>query len=93
MPTAPVTRVPADYGETIDVVERLIVSPAGGVFEPSDATSTWLAAGEVIGHVAVAGAEPVPVRSPFTGELVQVVVWRGERVLPRQRIAWLRLAA
>ena len=89
----PTTTVPTDAGETIDVVERIIVSPASGVFEPVDATSTSVAAGEVIGHVAIAGEERIPVRSPFTGQLVQVVAWRGERVLPRQRIAWLRLAA
>ena len=91
MPSA--TLLPPAPGETIDVVERVIVSPVGGVFEPVDTTSMSVVAGEVIGHVAVAGEERVPVRSPFAGELVQVVAWRGERVLHRQRIAWLRVAA
>ena len=50
-------------------------------------------AGDVIGHVAVAGQDRVPVRSPFAGRLVEVVAWHGERVLHRQRIAWLRVAA
>ena len=47
----------------------------------------------MIGHVAVAGQDRVPVRSPFAGRLVEVVAWHGERVLHRQRIAWLRVAA
>ena len=47
----------------------------------------------MIGHVAVAGQDRVPVRSPFAGRLIEVVAWHGERVLHRQRIAWLRIAA
>ena len=78
-------------GETIDVSERIIVSPAVGVYEPLDG-SPEVDAGDVIGHVAVAGQESVPVRSPFRGRVVEVVAWPGERVLHRQRIAWLRVA-
>jgi hypothetical protein len=81
-----------ETGETIDVVERVIVSPAGGVYEALDGTRD-VVAGDVIGHVAVAGQDRVPVRSPFAGRLVEVVAWHGERVLHRQRIAWLRTAA
>ena len=81
-----------DTGETIDVVERVIVSPAGGVYEPLDG-SRDVASGDVIGHVAGAGQDRVPVRSPFAGRLMEVVAWHGERVLHRQRIAWLRVAA
>jgi hypothetical protein len=74
------------------VVERVIVSPAVGVYE-SLGGSRDVAAGDVIGHVAVAGADRVPVRSPFAGRLMEVVAWPGERVLHRQRIAWLRTMA
>jgi hypothetical protein len=91
MPPAPAPLLP-DSGETIDVVERVIVSPAVGVYEPLDGTQD-VEAGDVIGHVAVAGQDRVPVRSPFAGRLVEVVAWHGERVLHRQRIAWLRVAA
>ena len=80
----------SDDGETIDVVERVIVSPAGGVYEPLDLPHD-LATGDVIGHVAVAGEERVAVRSPFAGRLGEVVAWHGERVVHRQRIAWLRV--
>ena len=88
---APATPVP-ETGETIDVVERVIVSPVGGVYEPFEGGRD-VAAGDVIGHVAVTGQERVPVRSPFAGRLIEVVAWHGERVLHRQRIAWLRVAA
>jgi hypothetical protein len=81
-----------DDGERIEVSERIIVSPAVGVYEPLAGASD-VEAGDVIGHVAVSGQEPVPVRSPFRGRVVEVVAWRGERVAHRQRIAWLRLAA
>ena len=74
--------------------ERVIVSPVGGVYQPVERDADLdVEAGDVIGHVAVAGHEVVPVRSPFRGRLVEVVAWRGERVLHRQRIAWLRVAA
>jgi len=80
-----------DAGETIEVPERIIVSPAVGVYEPVGGPGL-VEAGDVIGHVAVAGADSVPVRSPFGGQLM-AVAWSGERVLHRQRIAWLRAAA
>ena len=76
-------------GEVIDVTERIVVSPVGGVFTPV-ATGSHVAAGEPLGHVEVAGHELVPVTSPFAGRLVEMVAWSGERVQPQQRIAWLR---
>jgi hypothetical protein len=79
-------------GETIEVPERIIVSPAAGVYEPRLGADV-VDEGDIIGHVSVAGQEPVPVRSPFRGQLVEIVAWHGERVLHRQRIAWLRVAA
>jgi predicted deacylase len=80
-----------DAGENLDMAERVIVSPAGGVYEPL-ALGADVAAGDVIGHVAVPGQDPIPVCSPFGGRLVEMVAWKGERVLARQRIAWLRVA-
>lgn len=75
-----------------DAAERVIVSPAVGIYEPVS-RGAEVEAGDVIGHVTVAGQRAVPVRSPFRGNVVEVVAWSGERVLHRQRIAWLRLAA
>jgi hypothetical protein len=81
-------------GEHIDVIERVIVSPGVGVYQPLDGPLPHvLEAGSVIGHVTVAGAGPVAVTSPFRGRLVEVVAWAGERVAHRQRIAWVRTAA
>lgn len=78
--------------EMFHAPERIIVSPAAGVYEPLELDGE-VAEGDVIGHVVAPGQQLVPVRSPFAGRVVEVVAWRGERVLPRQRIAWLRLAA
>ncbi len=72
--------------------ERIIVAPAAGVYEPLDVEGR-IEAGDVIGHITAAGAEVVAVRSPFAGRLVEVVAWAGERVVSRQRIAWMRVAA
>jgi len=80
-----------EAGETIEVSERIIVSPAVGFYEPLSG-GLDIEAGDVIGHVVVPGQEPMVVRSPFRGRLVEVA-WSGERVLHRQRIAWLRGAA
>ena len=81
-----------EFFETFQADERIIVSPSAGVYEPLDGPSQ-IEAGDVIGHISAPGQELVPVRSPFAGRLIEVVAWRGERVLPRQRIAWLRVAA
>ena len=80
-------------GETIEVPERIIVSPARPPRRWPMVTADVVDEGDIIGHVSVAGQEPVPVRSPFRGQLVEIVAWHGERVLHRQRIAWLRVAA
>ncbi len=77
-------------GETIDAPERVIVSPAVGVYEPIR-RSDLVEAGDSIGHVAMAGQATVSVRSPFRGQLM-VVAWPGERVDHPQRSAWLRAA-
>ena len=77
-------------GEHLDVAERLIVSPAAGVFDP-EPSSHETTAGEVIqvgGLLGwVAGHE---VRSPFAGWLMGMLALPGERVTPGQPIAWLR---
>lgn len=81
-----------EFFETFQASERVIVSPAAGVYEPVEGPSQ-IQKGAIIGHITAAGRHLVPVRSPFSGRLVEIVAWSGERVLPRQRIAWLRMAA
>ncbi len=74
-------------GEHLFAVERLVVSPGAGVFTPrSDiGPGEHVAIGTVIGHIG-----SVEVRSAFDGVLQAYIAVDGERVTPRQPIAWLR---
>jgi [acyl-carrier-protein] S-malonyltransferase len=79
----------AHEGEHLFMVERMVVSPAAGVFLPTTPArpGSPIEVGEVLGIVA--GEE---VRSPFAGRLAGFLAVEGERVMPRQPIAWLRVA-
>jgi [acyl-carrier-protein] S-malonyltransferase len=68
-------------------VERLIVSPAAGVFcpEASIASGTQISAGQCIGAVGA-----FEVYSAFSGVFQAFIAVDGERVTSRQPIAWLR---
>ena len=81
------TTTPSMVGEHLFAHERLVVSPAAGVFAPVDdlAARALIATGQVIGHVG-----EHEVRSPFEGELQGYIAVAGERVTSRQPIAWLR---
>jgi [acyl-carrier-protein] S-malonyltransferase len=74
-------------GEQLFAIERMVVSPAAGVFEPVGglADGSTLDVGAVLGHVG-----DVDVRSPFGGLLQAYLAMPGERVTLRQPIAWLR---
>ena len=74
-------------GEHLFAHERLVVSPAAGLFIPIDdlADGSELNVGDVLGHVG-----DVEVRSPFAGVLQSYIAVDGERVTMRQPIAWLR---
>ena len=74
-------------GEHLFAHERLVVSPAAGLFIPINdlADGSRLAVGDVLGHVGDA-----EVRSPFAGVLQSYIAVDGERVTMRQPIAWLR---
>lgn len=82
-------------GEELRVLERLIVAPAVGVFEPVDADAVTegdaVNEGDAVGHVVVSG-ERIAVRSRFTGALIGMLAVHGERVREGQPIAWLRTA-
>jgi [acyl-carrier-protein] S-malonyltransferase len=93
--------VGAREGEHLYVSERLVVSPAAGVFEPDgrladipmnaapQEVGTYpVHVGELIGTVGTA-----EVRSPFAGSLVGLLAHSGERVTVGQPIAWLRTEA
>ena len=74
-------------GEHLFAVERLVVSPAAGIFTPVDALreGSTIEVGTVVGHVG-----EVEVRSPFGGILQSFIALDTERVTTRQPIAWLR---
>ncbi len=79
---------PAQEGEHLYAAERLVVSPATGVFTPI----TNLRSGGTIERGQVVGAVgQVEVRSPFEGTLQGMLAVDGERVTTSQPIAWLRI--
>jgi len=78
-----------DYGEFLDATERVVVSPAAGVFTPLADVSEHVEVGSTLGFVDC-GGESIAVVSPFRGRLVSVVASGGQRLAPHQRVAWLR---
>ena len=74
-------------GEHLFATERLVVSPATGVFQPLGTLGEGspINVGTVIGHVG-----EHEVRSAFAGLLQSYIAVDTERVTTRQPIAWLR---
>lgn len=79
----------AHEGEHLSAIERLVVSPAAGVFSrvPGVDSGSTIDVGSVIGTVG-----DREVRSPFAGVLQHYIAVEGERVMAHQPIAWLRTA-
>jgi biotin carboxyl carrier protein len=82
-------------GETLSVLERLIVAPTGGIFHrPAGALA--IRDGDLINRGDVMGAvqslaSSTPIQSPFKGSLVAILAVEGERLRPGQPVAWLRI--
>lgn len=74
-------------GEHLFASERLVVSPAAGVFTPIGTLTegAMIEVGSVLGAVG-----DTQVHSPFAGVLQSYIAVEGERVTARQPIAWLR---
>jgi [acyl-carrier-protein] S-malonyltransferase len=74
-------------GEHLFASERLVVSPAAGIFSRAldIGDGAAIEVGMVLGHVG-----DQEVRSPFAGVLQSYIAVDTERVMPRQPIAWLR---
>jgi [acyl-carrier-protein] S-malonyltransferase len=76
-------------GEHLYMKERMIVSPAAGVFSPTDqwreATEGLIEVGDVLGTIG-----DIEVRSRFSGRVMGLIAVDGERVTTSQPIAWLR---
>ncbi|MER3452597.1 MAG: hypothetical protein C4344_02645, partial [Acidimicrobiia bacterium] len=82
---------PAPGGEHLHMSERLVVSPAAGVFQPAPPSDGVTAEGEVVEVGALLGyVSGREVRSPFAGWLMGMLAVPGERVTQGQPIAWLR---
>lgn len=79
-------------GDLLTVPERVILAPVPGKFRPAEGPQgDQLVEEQVIGFVDGAG-HSTPVRSPFTGLLMGLMAYAGERVREGQPVAWLRLA-
>jgi biotin carboxyl carrier protein len=76
-------------GEHLDVTERLVVAPAGGVFRPLPACLVALDEGLIHGEVESGNAR-LPVRTPFTGHFMGMLAQVGWRVRAGEPVAWLR---
>jgi [acyl-carrier-protein] S-malonyltransferase len=76
-------------GEHLFMTERVVVSPAAGLFAPVADLDAGrpIEAGDLLGTVGEA-----EVRSPFSGRIEGVLAHLGERVMSRQPIAWMRTA-
>jgi [acyl-carrier-protein] S-malonyltransferase len=74
-------------GEHLYVSERVVISPAAGIFEPAEEVpmlGSRVEVGTLIGRVSAS-----EVRSPFEGTFQGLLAVAGERVQPGQPIAWL----
>jgi [acyl-carrier-protein] S-malonyltransferase len=76
-------------GEHLFATERLVVSPGAGVFTPVTdiGEGSRIDVGTVLGTVGT-----LEVRSPFAGIVQAYIAVEGERLTPRQPVAWLRTA-
>jgi len=76
-------------GEHLYMSERIVVSPAAGVFTPDPRWSdgAHVEVGDILGHIG-----GVEVRSLFAGSIGGFNALDGERVTASQPIAWLRTA-
>jgi len=77
-------------GEHLFATERMVVSPAAGIFSLGDgcAEGQRIGIGQVLGTVN--GQDVV---SSFEGQIMGVLAYDGERVTSRQPIAWLRTSS
>ena len=83
-------------GERILIPERMIVSPADGVFRMVDNNGDMVGknieVNDVIGYVETVG-KSVEILSPFTDTLRGLIAHDGERLRQHEPVAWLRMHA
>jgi len=81
-------------GEHLDVLERVVVSPATGRFTalpPQTVTTEGeiVLRGQAVGIIDGPGGA-ISVESPFTGFLIGLLAHPGERIREGEPVAWLR---
>jgi len=81
-------------GERLDVLERVVVSPATGRFTavpPQTVTTEGeiVRRGQLVGIIDGPGGA-VSIESPFTGFLMGILALPGERVREGEPVVWLR---
>ena len=76
-------------GEFLSSDERVLVSPASGVFVPVHRPSSTVEVGATIGLIRSADTE-VPLVSPFGGEVVSIDAVAGQRIMLHERVGWMR---
>jgi biotin carboxyl carrier protein len=82
---------PNRAGEVISMPERLIVAPAVGRFRLTAVAyrGAYVDEGQEIGVVEGPSTE-ASVCSPFSGRLMGVLAFEGERLRTGQPVAWMR---
>lgn len=88
LPAGGSTTTPA--GDHLSTADRLVVSPAAGIFSPNPDRSGDDAPIDVGAVVGAVNGEPV--RSPFRGILKRFLAHDGERVTASQPLVWLHTA-
>lgn len=81
------------HGERPVVPERVILAPAPGSFRPVEGDGNGFDAvveEQVIGFVDGVG-HSTPIKSPFGGQIIELMAHAGERVREGQPVAWLRV--
>jgi [acyl-carrier-protein] S-malonyltransferase len=87
----PVLDAVAEFGETLHTTDRLIVSPRRGVLALVPQAETVTSEGEIVREGDVIGTVAgEPVRSPFSGWVMDYLAQPGERLAVGQPIVWLR---
>jgi biotin carboxyl carrier protein len=71
----------------------MIIAPSVGVFRPLEdvEAGALVDEGQTVGHLDGPGTS-TPVRSPFAGRVIGMLVHGGERLREGQPVAWLRVA-
>ena len=79
-------------GDYLGVVERLIVSPSQGRFEPAVVHETVIEPGQVVGTI-IHSDQRIDVTATQGGTFMGHLADEGERVRDGQAVAWMRAAS